>query len=119
MTARHAHVPCLLSQYTVLDVIDKLTTVKRSSFHARVGRYTAEQDVDVNQARMAFLGFGSIVENRWAAEQYAVDNCRMREDITRSSRRRLLADTAVKRTALIVGHPLSRHVTTCLRDVRS
>ena len=82
MTARHAHVPCVLSQYTVLDVIDKLTTVKRSSFHARVGRLTVEQDVEVEQAMMALLGFGSIVENRWPAEQYAIDYCWMHDNIT-------------------------------------
>jgi hypothetical protein len=42
MTARHVHDPRVLSQYTVMDVIDKLTTIERSSVHARVGRLTAE-----------------------------------------------------------------------------
>jgi hypothetical protein len=62
ITVRQAHVPCVLLQYTVLDVIDKLTTVTGSSFHARVGRLTVEQDVGVEQATMAILGYGSIVE---------------------------------------------------------
>lgn len=37
-------------------MIDKLTTVKRSSVHVRVGRLTAEQVVEVERAMMAFLG---------------------------------------------------------------
>lgn len=37
-------------------MIDKLTTVKRSNVHARVGRLTAEQVVEVERAMMAFLG---------------------------------------------------------------
>jgi len=37
-------------------MIDKLTTVKRSNVHARVGRLTAEQLVEVERAMMAFLG---------------------------------------------------------------
>ncbi len=36
--------------------IDKLITVKRSNVHARVGRLTAEQVVEVERAMMAFLG---------------------------------------------------------------
>ncbi|TGD88397.1 type II toxin-antitoxin system PemK/MazF family toxin [Mycolicibacterium sp. CH28] len=37
-------------------MIDKLTTVRRSNVHARVGRLTAEQIVEVERAMMAFLG---------------------------------------------------------------
>lgn len=37
-------------------MIDKLTTVRRSNVHARVGRLTAEQLVEVERAIMAFLG---------------------------------------------------------------
>jgi mRNA interferase MazF len=37
-------------------MIDKLTTVRRSNVHARVGRLTAEQLVEVERALMAFLG---------------------------------------------------------------
>ena len=37
-------------------MIDKLTTVKTSNVHARVGRLTAEQVVEVERAMMAFLG---------------------------------------------------------------
>ena len=37
-------------------MIDKLTTVRRSSVHARVGRLTAEQLVEIERAMMAFLG---------------------------------------------------------------
>ncbi len=37
-------------------MIDKLTTVRRSSIGARVGRLTAEQVVEVERAIMAFLG---------------------------------------------------------------
>ena len=37
-------------------MIDKLTTVKRSNVHVRVGRLTAEQVVEVERAMMAFLG---------------------------------------------------------------
>ncbi len=37
-------------------MIDQLTTVKRSNVHARVGRLTAEQVVEVERAMMAFLG---------------------------------------------------------------
>ena len=37
-------------------MIDKLTPVKRSNDHARVGRLTAEQVVEVERAMMAFLG---------------------------------------------------------------
>jgi hypothetical protein len=40
-----------------LDVIDTLTTVERSSFHARLGRLTAKQDVEIKQATMTFRGF--------------------------------------------------------------
>lgn len=36
--------------------IDKLTTVRRSNVHARVGRLTAEQLVEIERAMMAFLG---------------------------------------------------------------
>ncbi|MDT5335960.1 MAG: hypothetical protein QOD90_1465 [Mycobacterium sp.] len=82
ITAQHAHVPCLLSQYTVLDVIDTLTTVERSSFHARLGRLTAKQDVEIKQATMTFRGFRSIVEHRWAAKQFAADYCQMRDNVT-------------------------------------
>ncbi|MDZ7886732.1 MAG: type II toxin-antitoxin system PemK/MazF family toxin [Mycobacterium sp.] len=38
-------------------MIDKLTTVRRSNVHVRVGRLTAEQVVEVERAMMAFLGF--------------------------------------------------------------
>ncbi|MDT5191527.1 MAG: mRNA interferase MazF [Mycobacterium sp.] len=37
-------------------MIDKLTTVSRSNVHARVGRLTAEQIVEIERAMMAFLG---------------------------------------------------------------
>lgn len=37
-------------------MIDKLTTVRRSSVHARVGRLTAEQLVEIERATMTFLG---------------------------------------------------------------
>ena len=37
-------------------MIDKLTTVRRSNVHARVGRLTAEQLVEIERAMMAFLG---------------------------------------------------------------
>lgn len=37
-------------------MIDKLTTVRRSNVHDRVGRLTAEQLVEVERAMMAFLG---------------------------------------------------------------
>lgn len=37
-------------------MIDKLTTVRRSNVHARVGRLTAEQLVEIERALMAFLG---------------------------------------------------------------
>lgn len=37
-------------------MIDKLTTVRRSSVQARVGRLTAEQLVEIERAVMAFLG---------------------------------------------------------------
>lgn len=37
-------------------MVDKLTTVRRSSVHARVGRLTAEQIVEFERAMMAFLG---------------------------------------------------------------
>lgn len=37
-------------------MIDKLTTVRRSNVHTRVGRLTAEQVVEVERAMMAFLG---------------------------------------------------------------
>jgi mRNA interferase MazF len=37
-------------------MIDKLTTVRRSNVHTRVGRLTAEQLVEVERAIMAFLG---------------------------------------------------------------
>jgi mRNA interferase MazF len=37
-------------------MIDKLTTVRRSNIHTRVGRLTAEQVVEVERAMMAFLG---------------------------------------------------------------
>ena len=37
-------------------MIDRLTTVRRSNVHARVGRLTAEQVVEVERAMMAFLG---------------------------------------------------------------
>ncbi len=37
-------------------IVDKLTTVRRSNVHARVGRLTSEQLVEVERAMMAFLG---------------------------------------------------------------
>jgi mRNA interferase MazF len=37
-------------------MIDKLTTVRRSSVDTRVGRLTAEQLVEVERAMMAVLG---------------------------------------------------------------
>lgn len=37
-------------------MIDKITTVRRSNVHTRVGRLTAEQLVEVERAMMAFLG---------------------------------------------------------------
>ena len=37
-------------------MIDKLTTVRRSNVHARLGRLTAEQLVEIERAVMAFLG---------------------------------------------------------------
>jgi mRNA interferase MazF len=37
-------------------MIDKLTTVRRSNVHTRVGRLTAEQLVEIERAMMAFLG---------------------------------------------------------------
>ncbi len=37
-------------------MVDKLTTVRRSDLHARVGRLTAEQLVEIERAMMAFLG---------------------------------------------------------------
>lgn len=37
-------------------MIDKLTTVRRSNAHARLGRLTAEQLVEIERAMMAFLG---------------------------------------------------------------
>lgn len=37
-------------------MIDKLTTVSRSNVHARVGRVTAQQLVEIERAMMAFLG---------------------------------------------------------------
>jgi mRNA interferase MazF len=37
-------------------MVDKLTTVRRSNVHARVGRLTAEQLVEIERAVMAFLG---------------------------------------------------------------
>ena len=37
-------------------MIDKLTTVRRSNVHTRIGRLTAEQLVEVERAMMAFLG---------------------------------------------------------------
>ncbi len=37
-------------------MIDKVTTVRKSNIHARVGRLTAEQVVEVERAMMAFLG---------------------------------------------------------------
>jgi mRNA interferase MazF len=37
-------------------MIDKLTTVRRSNVHARVGRLTAAQLVEIERAIMAFLG---------------------------------------------------------------
>ena len=37
-------------------MIDKLTTVRRSNVHVRVGRLTAEQLVEIERAMMAFLG---------------------------------------------------------------
>lgn len=52
-------------------MIDKLTTVKKANVHARVGRLTAEQVVDVERAsddgvpRACAIG-----ENRWTTVQY-------------------------------------------------
>lgn len=37
-------------------MIDKLTTVRRSNVHTRIGRLTAEQLVEIERAMMAFLG---------------------------------------------------------------
>jgi mRNA interferase MazF len=37
-------------------MIDKLTTVRRSNVHTRVGRLSAEQLVEIERAIMAFLG---------------------------------------------------------------
>lgn len=37
-------------------MIDKLTIVRRSNVHVRVGRLSAEQVVEVERAMMAFLG---------------------------------------------------------------
>ena len=37
-------------------MIDKLTTVRRSNVHTRIGRLTAEQVVEVERAMMAFVG---------------------------------------------------------------
>jgi mRNA interferase MazF len=37
-------------------MIDKLTTVRRLNVHARVGRLTAEQLVEIERAMMAYLG---------------------------------------------------------------
>jgi mRNA interferase MazF len=37
-------------------MIDKLTTVRRSNVHVRVGRLTAEQVVELERVMMAFLG---------------------------------------------------------------
>lgn len=37
-------------------MIDKLTTVRRSNVHARVGRLTSEQLVEIERAMMVFLG---------------------------------------------------------------
>ena len=37
-------------------MIDKVTTVRKSNIHARVGRLTAELVVEVERAMMAFLG---------------------------------------------------------------
>ncbi|WBP95684.1 type II toxin-antitoxin system PemK/MazF family toxin [Mycolicibacterium neoaurum] len=37
-------------------MIDKITAVRKSNVHARVGRLTAEQVVEVERAMMAFLG---------------------------------------------------------------
>ena len=37
-------------------MIDKLTTVRRSNVHTRVGRLTVEQLVEIERAIMAFLG---------------------------------------------------------------
>lgn len=37
-------------------MIDKVTTVRRSNVHSRLGRLTAEQVVEVERAMMAFLG---------------------------------------------------------------
>ncbi|BBX45043.1 type II toxin-antitoxin system PemK/MazF family toxin [Mycobacterium cookii] len=40
-------------------MVDKLTTVRRSNIHARVGRLNAEQLVMTERALMAFLGLAS------------------------------------------------------------
>lgn len=37
-------------------MIDKLTTVRRSNVHSRVGRLTAKQVVEIERAMIAFLG---------------------------------------------------------------
>jgi mRNA interferase MazF len=37
-------------------MVDKLTTVRRSNVHDRVGRLTASQLVEVERAMLAFLG---------------------------------------------------------------
>jgi mRNA interferase MazF len=37
-------------------MIDKLTTVRRSNVHTRMGRLTAKQLVEIERAMMAFLG---------------------------------------------------------------
>lgn len=37
-------------------MVDKLTTVRRSNVHDRVGRLTTDQLVEVERAMMAFLG---------------------------------------------------------------
>ncbi|MGV0795269.1 type II toxin-antitoxin system PemK/MazF family toxin [Mycolicibacterium sp. XJ1819] len=37
-------------------MIDQFTTVRRPNVHARLGRLTAEQVVEVERAMMAFLG---------------------------------------------------------------
>lgn len=37
-------------------MVDKLTTVRRSNVHTRLGRVTSDQLVEVEQALMTFLG---------------------------------------------------------------
>jgi mRNA interferase MazF len=37
-------------------MIDKLTTVRRSNVHSRIGRLAADQLVDIERALMTFLG---------------------------------------------------------------